>query len=393
MIRQTVAPQIVYARMPTQITVIVIALTSLVLHCLTSAYGLPTRRGSAVRPVSRARDRTFGRSPAYVPAANLTDVNTRYRLLDTLRGLAVAGILLVNACDITRVGENHIADGPPSGRTVLDLAVQSRFVPLFAMLFGVTMVLMVGSARRDGRHPAPALLLRMVVLGGIGVVHALFYSGDILREYAIVGLVMIPFAIWVSPVVSLTTGVIATAISFGFLSGAAESVPGLMLIGIGSAGLGVPAILDRGSPAVRLALAVAIPVALLALWMQLRAPGDPRFAVEGARAGLAMAIVYLLVTALMWQRPGVRQMMIASFEPLGRTALSCYVSASVVFAALACVVDFREMHSVWPILGCVAAILVAQCVIARIWLSHFTQGPLEWVLRAATWRRVPQLVR
>jgi len=319
--------------------------------------------------------------------------NNRFHFLDVLRGLAIAGILLVNAPDLVRLGSAHPAQ-PPAGRTLLDLTVQSRLVPIFAVLFGVTMWLMVDGARRRGRRPGPALVLRMAGLGAIGLLHSLAFSGDILREYAVVGLLLIPFALWAAPWLSLTLGLVATAVSFGLFNGGVESLPGLMLIGLGCAGLGVPAFLERRGRPVAWALAAALPVAALAIAAQVSAGGgDPRFVIEGARAGLATAVVYVLAASLAWQWAPARAVLSACFTALGRAALTCYVSASVVFAGLAHSVDFTGDDTVWRVLGIAVAVLAVQALLAAWWLRHFTGGPLEWLLRAVTWWSLPPLRR
>ena len=183
----------------------------------------------------------------------------RYEFLDMLRGVALLGIIGVNAYDITRVGDDHVASSHyMDGRMFLDFGVQCRFVPIFAILFGATMWFIADGARRRGRAGWSALLLRMVALGAIGVLHSLLYSGDILREYAIVGAVLVPCAVWLSPWISLVVGAVLTGVSFGFVGGGLDSLPGLMLLGMGVAGVGAAAAVDRGSRWIWPALVVAI---------------------------------------------------------------------------------------------------------------------------------------
>lgn len=318
--------------------------------------------------------------------------STRYHFLDSLRGLAVAGILLVNAYDIVALGS---ATGTvTAGRPFLDYAVQSRFVPIFAMLFGVSLWLIVDGARRREQPVGLALVLRMLVIGVFGVGHSFFYGGDILREYAIAGLLMIPAALWFAPWLSLALGAVLTGVSFGFLGGGAESVPGLMLIGVAAAGLGVPALLERGGRALWAATGLVVPIVGYLTWRQVQAGGgDSRFLAQGAQAGLATAVLYVLVAALAWQWAPTRRLLSACFTALGRTSLTSYVTASIVFAGLARGFDFTEADSVWPLIGLVALVVFVQAVAATIWLHYFTNGPLEWVLRAITWRTVPPIRR
>lgn len=320
----------------------------------------------------------------------------RYEFLDMLRGVALLGIIGVNACDITRVGDDHVASSHDmDGRMFLDFGVQCRFVPIFAILFGATMWFIADGARRRGRAGWSALLLRMVALGAIGVLHSLLYSGDILQEYAIVGAVLVPCAVWLSPWISLVVGAVLTGVSFGFVGGGLDSLPGLMFLGMGVAGVGAAAAVDRGSRWIWPALVVAIAASsALAFRQYVSDPNtDSRFTIDGTRAGLAMAIAYTCVLAALWQSRHVRAVLSAVFTPLGRMALTNYVTASAVLLATTLVVDLRGAWSVWPAVLIGVAVIIVQSFASRLWLNHFVNGPLEWSVRAVTWRTIPPMRR
>ncbi|GAA1096899.1 DUF418 domain-containing protein [Tsukamurella spumae] len=313
---------------------------------------------------------------------------TRYRFLDVLRGFALLGILLVNVLDIAT------PHGEPAGRAVLDLAVQSRFVPIFTLMFGVSLYLIAGGARRRGTAGWSALALRMLALGAIGAVHMLLYSGDILRSYAIGGLLVIPLVVWLPAWINLLLGTALTGLAFGLGSGGVETLPGLMLVGAGAAGLGVPALLEGSRRFAGVLLALSVAVAAPLLWRYLQAGGgDPRFSVDGARAGLCMAVGYIAVLALLWQLRPVRRVLAAVFEPLGRMSLTNYVGASLVTVVAAPVLGLAAESTIGPT-SCYAVVLIlVQSAASRLWLAHFRYGPLEWVVRAATWRTRPPFRR
>lgn len=133
----------------------------------------------------------------------------RWGFLDSLRGVALAGILLVNIPDLVDLGFD-VPPGSDVDRAVLDYAVQTRFIPIFTLLFGMSLVFVVGSARARGRRPWLALGVRLVTLFGIGLLHALVFSGDILRAYAVSGLVLLPLVLLLPRAVQLLAGVAAT---------------------------------------------------------------------------------------------------------------------------------------------------------------------------------------
>ena len=59
--------------------------------------------------------------------------------------------------------------------------------------------------------------------------------------------------------------------------------------------------------------------------------GDPRFSTPGGIAGGLMACLYVSLLALLW-RTSARRVLSTVFEPLGRMALTCYVTATFVMA-------------------------------------------------------------
>ena len=93
-----------------------------------------------------------------------------------------------------------------------------------------------------------------------------------------------------------------------------------------------------------------------------------------------MACLYVCLLALLWRTP-VRRALSAVFEPLGRMALTCYVTASFVMVPAGVLLDSRSTHDVIPGLIVAAAVLPLQWVFCRLWLSRFAYGPLEWALR------------
>ena len=103
-----------------------------------------------------------------------------------------------------------------------------------------------------------------------------------------------------------------------------------------------------------------------------------------------MACLYVCLLALLWRTP-VRRALSAVFEPLGRMALTCYVTASFVMVPAGVLLDSRSTQDVIPGLIVAAAVLPLQWVFCRLWLSRFAYGPLEWAWRCATWWRIVPL--
>ncbi|GAA0270278.1 DUF418 domain-containing protein [Alteraurantiacibacter aestuarii] len=124
----------------------------------------------------------------------------RVTALDALRGLAVAGIALMNVIAFSMPAAAYVNPRSFGGTGPLESAlwalvfvvVEDKFRALFAMLFGAGVAILLG---REGPHRLAGHYSRMAVLFAIGFAHALLLANnDILRVYAVAGL-LLPFAV------------------------------------------------------------------------------------------------------------------------------------------------------------------------------------------------------
>lgn len=316
----------------------------------------------------------------------------RWGFLDSLRGVAVAGILLVNIPDLVDLGVDVPPGSDVEDRAPLDYLVQTRFIPIFSVLFGMSLVFVLRSARRRGRHDWLTLLIRLLSLFVLGLLHALVFSGDILRAYALSGLLLLPLVLLTPRLVQLVAGLAAVVAAYALAVGGLAATPGLMLTGAALVAYGAPRALETAGKMVRWTFSAASLVLVPALYWQSTNPVDPRLTTAGSTAGLVMATWYVCGLSLLWQTPA-RRVVAALFDPLGRLALSNYVGASLVVYAVAQVVDFRSMNSAASTSALAAVVLVVQNVVSRLWLRSFVHGPLEWGWRTITWREPVPLRR
>ena len=125
--------------------------------------------------------------------------SARITSLDLIRGVAVLGILLMNAVSF-KLGQvpywNLSAGG---SETWLDwsvgifgeIFVDQKFMGLFSLLFGAGMMLFIDRASNRERRPVLLNLWRNGLLLVIGVLHFLLWDGDILIAYALASLFLI----------------------------------------------------------------------------------------------------------------------------------------------------------------------------------------------------------
>lgn len=127
-------------------------------------------------------------------------MSKRIHELDALRGLALLGILLVNSfvfhAPYCYYGEFYgIMEGTQA--TVVDMVenfAAGKFLFIFAFLFGY------GITLQQQSHQAAFkgyFVKRMLVLLLFGLLHILlFWFGDVLTSYALLGLLILPFIQW-----------------------------------------------------------------------------------------------------------------------------------------------------------------------------------------------------
>ncbi|SDQ07632.1 DUF418 domain-containing protein [Quadrisphaera sp. DSM 44207] len=319
--------------------------------------------------------------------------SARIDALDVLRGFALCGILLVNAGPVTRF-QHALEPSPvtledPSGW--LQLLVQQRFFPIFSLLFGVGSSLFLASAARRATRPRVLLARRLLVLLPLGGTHQLLHPGEALTPYAVVGLLVLLPSSWL-PRWAVAAGAAVLVPAALATGGGIALVPGLFLLGSALVRYGV---VDRLETSTRgpllLLLGFAAAAAPAAAW-QLEDLERSGFTASSAVAGLLTAGVYVTGLLVLLRTP-VRSLLQTAFVPLGRTALTTYVSATVVLVLAGHLLDLPSSRS-WTVLLLVAGVLlVAQWAFSTWWLRHFTQGPLEWLWRWATWGRRSPLRR
>jgi len=125
----------------------------------------------------------------------------RIHSVDALRGFALAGIVIVHMV------ENYVGSLPPADAMAavnqgipdsivegfISLFLRGKFFALFSFLFGLSFFIQMDKATEKGKRFEGRFLWRLILLFAIGAFHHLFYRGDILTIYALLGVLLIPF--------------------------------------------------------------------------------------------------------------------------------------------------------------------------------------------------------
>ncbi|MEX2219113.1 MAG: hypothetical protein WD749_10180, partial [Phycisphaerales bacterium] len=120
----------------------------------------------------------------------------RIGAIDTTRGFALLGILVVNMQYFGEPFGTAIDHVPPRGGTTLDVGAfyiekvlcEGKFYPLFSLLFGVGLAVQWSRAAARGRGFLAPGFRRLGALAVMGMAHGLLlWYGDILFVYATAG--------------------------------------------------------------------------------------------------------------------------------------------------------------------------------------------------------------
>jgi uncharacterized protein len=120
-----------------------------------------------------------------------TDPRSRIAVVDAIRGFALFGVLLLNMYNFGAYSAEWTGWLDRISFTVTHALIETKSWRLFSILFGFGFSLQLLKADTSGS--LWFYIRRLVILFCIGMVHALFYDGDILMSYAILGIVLIAF--------------------------------------------------------------------------------------------------------------------------------------------------------------------------------------------------------
>ena len=123
---------------------------------------------------------------------------SRIQLVDALRGFAILAILLLH--NIEHFDFYYVPGDLPAWMVVLDKWIWDslfflfggKAYGIFALLFGFTFYLQLSSAQNKAGNFKLRFLWRLFILLLFGIINSMFYEGDILTFYAILGVALLP---------------------------------------------------------------------------------------------------------------------------------------------------------------------------------------------------------
>lgn len=359
--------------------------------------------------------------------------------LDTVRGVAVMGILIMNAASFFFVGAAYFDISSPENKTIFDWLIggfgevfaDQKFMALFSILFGASVLLFCERAAAKGHSPVRLSLWRNILLLLMGLFHASIWEGDILFVYACCApvlllcrklppnlLISVGTLLYLSPIIvsGLTVSVVDPAaflevwgdlsiknpssdvdlVLLGLMYDVFARAMGMMLIGMGLYANGMLIHANASDALFKRSLCLVALGALLSgvglAWTATQ-NFSPTAIVQGNFANtvgtVPMALGYLGL--LMWWNEKTSGVLINRIRALGKTALTNYIGQTVVCVVLASLLP-NEWLSRTTVFLLIIVIWWAQLYLAEKWLKRYRFGPLEYLWRCATYRRLAAFV-
>lgn len=376
------------------------------------------------------------------PSADAGPVRETARItsLDLIRGVAVLGILLMNAVSFKLDDAAYFNLSADGSANWLDWAVgvfgeifvDQKFMGLFSLLFGASMILFIDRAAARGARAVLLNMWRNALLLLIGILHLAVWDGDVLTVYAVSSVFLLALRRlpngWL---IAIGAALFALSAALALLSqyiadSANASIAGLWTPGEIDDQSGLALVVLSGF-FLRALGAILIGAGLYRIGFMsgaMSASAYRKTALVGLAIGLPLATLGVIATALngysrdvafIGQIPNTLGTMPAALgymsliilwdaradawlkrrlRAVGRMALTNYLTQTL-FGVIALTILLGDNDSVGraALLLFVFAVWALQLWWSQAWLGRFLFGPAEWLWRVATYRRGQPLRR
>jgi len=373
----------------------------------------------------------------------------RIVLIDVIRGFALLGILFVNMKSyyspefiqsLYKINPN-VKGFDKILHIFYQTFIEMKFYPIFSLLFGLSFYLFL----RNGFHVI-LYTRRMMILFFIGLIHLIFvWYGDILHVYALTSILLLLFY-QVSSKTILYWGFALLAVYHVYISCNSflptftlieksdysnmlstylsiykqssyfewvlyriniEVIPVLLqfpfifvpvlawfLLGlyIGKEGIykRTPSNLNKVKLWWKISLIVAPVFLILSLLAHIFLPGT--LYLLSSLSGIGLTILYITSIYIFFNHRFVKKVLYP-LRYVGRMSLSNYLFQSVFLISFFRIFDLYNKINLSE--GFIITILffLIQLIICKYWLSYFHQGPVEWIWRSLSIKKVSPFIK
>ncbi|WP_175639533.1 DUF418 domain-containing protein [Metabacillus schmidteae] len=373
----------------------------------------------------------------------------RILIVDIIRGLALFGILLMNMRSFNSPEFIESMYGITPNFKELDkiihnfygIFVHMKFYPIFSFLFGLSFYLFL----RKG-FDVILFTRRMLILFIIGVIHLIFiWYGDILHVYALISIFLLLFykvnskgiLYWAAALLTIYHLLLSWSTFFSTHSPLEQGefyemlsnynaiyqeapyidwvlyrfdievirvlfqfpftfVPVLAWFLLGLY-VGKEGLFERTSSNIvrvkrwwRISLFVSFGFLILRLFAHIYLPSS--IYLLTSVSGIGMAILYITSIYVFFDHSFVKTV----FYPLryvGRMSLSNYLFQSIFLISFVRVFNLYNNISLSEGLIISIFVFLFQLIISKYWLSYFYQGPIEWIWRSISLKKISPFIK
>ena len=378
----------------------------------------------------------------------------RIEVVDALRGFAIMSIMLLH--NIEHFDYYYFPEALPEWMKILDKIIWEtlfflfggKSYAIFALLFGFSFYIQNDNQEKKGNDFRLRFLWRLLLLLGFGILNTVFYEGDILVLYAILGVVLVLVCKWNDKAVFITALILMLQplewMKYFYMLLHPEFVPmpnlsdhyfgmmgdylksnSFMDYAIGNLTIGrwasvfwswengrffqAPALFMFGmllgrkqlfiasvesnlfwKKALQYAIVLFIPLFAFKTFLpeiiERKALATSLSVIINSWSNLAFMIVLVSTFILLYQKDSV-QNLFSKLIPFGKMSLTNYILQSIV----GCFIYYRYGLGLVEYTGATYSLLIGivlfvlQLHFCKWWLSKHRQGPLEYLWHKATW--------
>lgn len=352
----------------------------------------------------------------------IIQLKERIYILDILRGFAVFGILAVNimAFSLPNHDFSQMVINSASPKWYDQLALwfneyftEGKFYIIFSFLFGLGFSVQLSRAKAKGSDILSFYPRRLLILLGFGILHSLFWWGDVLRIYALLGFVLLAFRN-----LSNQWLLVLTALCFAF-SGIVAAFPNAFGDGIGTPSDGILKSILFGlthmGPFVMGMFFLGRIAGQLNVFENL--PQYKKLFPKIIIIGLIISVGLRVVATVFTTKPGGMETLLKELSDMalsavyvstlclislnanyakhlnplsyvGRMALTNYIVQTIICVSFFRFFDLEGKVNAGLLLLMTIVIYGLQLLYSRWWLDRYKYGPLEWLWRSLTYGKM-----
>ncbi|MBF4506448.1 DUF418 domain-containing protein [Flavobacterium sp. JLP] len=141
----------------------------------------------------------------------------RTAIVDILRGWAILGVAIGNYSDFLYIGVPHKINNSILSEVLIYFNryfFAAKSWTLLTLLFGYGFAILINNVAAKGKNPVTFFAWRMILLFVLAFINSAFWLGDILKDYAFLGLVMLLFYKCSAKTLAIISGVLVLTIPF-----------------------------------------------------------------------------------------------------------------------------------------------------------------------------------